>query len=81
MLLIPGLPRPTPQRLRFAALLTAGLVSLQLLRTTTGFFNFAAEADGLGERLDQAAPGQSLAGLIYEPGGELGANGWKSRRC
>jgi hypothetical protein len=77
MVLIPGLPRPTPQRLRFAALLTAGLLTLQLLRTTTGFFNFAAEVDGLGELLDQAAPGQSLAGLIYEPGGELGANGWE----
>jgi len=77
MLLIPGLPCPAPRRLRFAALLTAGLLALQLLRTTTGFFNFAAEADGLGELLDQAAPGQSLAGLIYETGGELGANGWE----
>jgi hypothetical protein len=77
MLLIPGLPRPTPQRLRFAALLTAGLVALQLLRTTTGFLNFAAESDGLGELLDQAAPGESLAGLIYEPGGELGREGWE----
>jgi len=78
MLAIPGLPSLSPdsRRLRLAALLTAGLLAGQWLRTATEFLGFAAEVDGLGELLDQTEPGQALAGLIYEPGGELGANGW-----
>jgi hypothetical protein len=78
MLAIPGLPCPPSEspRLRLAALLTAALLAGQLLRTATGFLAFSSETDGLGELLDQTEPGQALAGLIYEPGGELGANGW-----
>lgn len=78
MFLIPALPRlpAGSQRLRLAALLAAGLLAGQLLRTATGFLRFAAEADGLGELIDSTEPGQSLAGLVYEPGGEHGANGW-----
>lgn len=78
MLAIPGLPSLSPdsRRLRLAALLTAGLLAGQWLRTATGFLAFASDVDGLGELLDSTEPGQALAGLIYEPGGELGANGW-----
>jgi len=68
MLLIPGLPIPQARQLRLAATLTGGLVVLQLLQTATSFFSFAAESAGLRELLDQTEPGQSLAGLIYEPG-------------
>jgi hypothetical protein len=79
MLAIPGLPLlpPDSRRLRIAALLAAALLAGQFLRTATGFLAFSSETSGLGELLDQAEPGQSLAGLIYEPGGELGANGWE----
>ncbi len=79
MLAIPGLPCPPPasRRLRLAALLTFGLLALQLLRTATGCLDFASEVNGLGELIDPTEPGQSLAGLIYEPGGELGADGWE----
>lgn len=78
MLLIPALPRlpAGSPRLRLAALLAAGLLAGQLLRTATGFLGFAAETEGLGELLETTEPGQSLAGLIYEPGGEKGAYGW-----
>ena len=78
MLLVPALPRlpPGSPRLRLAALLLAGLLAGQLLRTATGFLDFAAEADGLGELLETTGPGQSLAGLIHEPGGQKGAYGW-----
>jgi hypothetical protein len=67
MFLIPGLPHPPAGRLRPAALLTAGLLALQFLQTTTSFFRFAAETEGLRELLAQTEPGQALAGLIYEP--------------
>ncbi|HXU34571.1 MAG TPA: hypothetical protein VN851_28680 [Thermoanaerobaculia bacterium] len=78
MLAIPGLPSlpPESRRLRLAALLTAGLLAGQFLRTATGFLAFSSEVEGLGELLDPTEPGQSLAGLIYEPGGERGAHGW-----
>jgi hypothetical protein len=68
MLLVPGLPRPGPRLPRLAMLLALILVVLQFLETTTGFLTFAADSAGLRELLDQTAPGQSLAGLIYEPG-------------
>ncbi len=79
MLAIPGLPRlpAGSPRLRLAALLTAGLLAGQFLRTATGFLAFSAETAGLSELLDSTEPGQALAGLIYEPGGELGAEGWE----
>ncbi len=79
MVAIPGLPRldQTARRFRLAVLLTTGLLALQLLRTATGFFAFAAEVDGLGELLDQTEPGQSLAGLIHDLGGELGTRSWE----
>jgi hypothetical protein len=67
LLAIPGLPIPAPRQLRLAATMTAGLVLLQFLQTATSFFTFAAESAGLRELIDQAAPGQALAGLIYEP--------------
>jgi hypothetical protein len=67
MILIPGLPRPSARRVRLAAVLTALLMAVLLLQTATSFFVFAADVDGLGELLDQTEPGQSLAGLIYEP--------------
>ena len=78
MFLIPALPRPPSgsPRLRLAALLIAGLLAGQLLRTATGFLRFAAETDGLAELLDSTEPGQSLAGLIYESGGEKATYGW-----
>jgi hypothetical protein len=68
MLLVPGLPVAVPRQLRLAATLTGGLLLVQLLQTATSFFSFAAESAGLRELLDQSAPGQALAGLMYEPG-------------
>ena len=68
MLLIPGLPIPQARQRHLAATLTGGLVVLQLLQTATSFFSFADESAGLRELLDQAEPGQALAGLISEPG-------------
>lgn len=68
MLAVPALPCPSsPRRLRLAALLTAALLVLQLGLTWTGFLRFAAETAGLRELLDTTEPGQTLAGLIYEP--------------
>ncbi len=79
MIAIPGLAVPLPgsRRLRLAGLLVAGLLGLQLLRTATGFLRFAADTEGLAELIDSTEPGQSLAGLIFEPGGRIGANGWE----
>lgn len=78
MFLVPALPRlpEGSRRLRLAALLLAGLLAGQLLRTATGFLRFAAETDGLAELLDSTEPGKSLAGLIYESGGEKAVYGW-----
>ena len=67
LLAIPALPCPPAARQRLAALLTAGLLVLHLVHTTTAFLSFAAETAGLRELLDETAPGQALAGLIYEP--------------
>jgi hypothetical protein len=67
LLAIPALPCPPAARRRVAGLLTAGLLALHLLVTTTGFLSFAAETAGLSDLLDRTAPGQALAGLIYEP--------------
>ncbi|HEV7668114.1 MAG TPA: hypothetical protein VGS22_06290 [Thermoanaerobaculia bacterium] len=78
MVAIAGLPCPpeASRRWRLAALLVAGLLAGQWMRTAAGFLGFASETEGLGELLDQTEPGQSLAGLIYEPGGEHGSHGW-----
>ena len=63
---IPALPVPGVLRRRAAAALLGGLLALQLLQTATGFLAFADESAGLRELLDQTAPGQTLAGLMYE---------------
>ncbi len=78
MIAIPAFPRlpMSPARVRLAALLLGVLLAGQWMRTATGILAFSSEVEGLGELLDSTAPGQSLAGLIYEPGGEQGANGW-----
>ena len=67
MLAVPGLPRPPVRRERIALALTGLLLAAHLTRTTVGFVGFAAEAAGLREVLEAAEPGQTLAGLIYDP--------------
>jgi hypothetical protein len=67
MLLVPALPSASAPRRRLAAVLTGLLLALHLETTAVAFRRFAAETAGLGELLASAEPGQTLAGLIYEP--------------
>jgi hypothetical protein len=67
LLAVPALPRPPARRERIALALTGALLAVLLARTTAGFLGFAAEAAGLREVLEAAEPGQTLAGLIYDP--------------
>ena len=65
-----ALPPPSPSRRRLAAIVVAGLVVLQLGWTLSGFLRFRQETAGLEELLAGTAPGESLAGLIFEPRSE-----------
>lgn len=66
MLAACGLPIPSRNR-RWAALaLTVLLLAFQLQLVVDGFRTFAVESAGLDRLLEQAEPGQALAGLLYE---------------
>jgi len=67
LLTLPALPLPPAGRTRAVAALVGCLLALQLLQTTAGFLSFAAETDGVGELLAPTAPGQAMAGLIFDP--------------
>jgi len=67
MLMVPALPVPSSAaRRRVAALLLAGLLTVQAGQTLAGFLSFGAETAGLEELLASTEPGQPLAGLIYQ---------------
>jgi hypothetical protein len=61
-----ALPPPAPSRRRLALGLAAALVLVQLGLTTAGFLHFRREAAGARELLAATAPGESLAGLIFD---------------
>ena len=66
MLAACALPIPSRNR-RWAALaLTVFLLAFQLQLVVDGFRTFAVESAGLERLLEQAEPGQALAGLLYE---------------
>lgn len=66
-----ALPPPAAARRRLAAILVAGLVVFQLGQTLSGFLRFGQETAGLGDLLAGTAPGENLAGLIFEPRSEV----------
>ena len=68
LLAVPALPQPPVRRERIALALTGLMLAVHLARTTAGFLAFADDTAGLREVLEEAEPGQTLAGLIYEPG-------------
>lgn len=78
LLLVPALPVPPAEssRRRIAALLLAGLLTLQLGQTAAGFLGFAAESAGLRELIEETEPGQAMAGMMFRPA----AMGWTSPR-
>lgn len=62
-----ALPPPAASRRRLVAVLVAGLAVLQLGQTLSSFLRFRQETAGLEELLAGTEPGESLAGLIFEP--------------
>ena len=66
MLAACALPLPGRNRRWVALALTALLLGYQLRLVADGFRIFAVESAGLDRLLEQAEPGQALAGLLYE---------------
>ena len=68
MLLVPALPllpADAPRR-RIAALVLAGLLTVQLGQTFSSFLGFSADSAGLRELIEAAEPGQPVAGMMYQ---------------
>ena len=66
MLAVVALPPLLPERRRLVAAAMAGVVVFQLGQTLSAFLRFRAESAGLEELLAGTAPGQNLAGLVFE---------------
>jgi hypothetical protein len=66
MVAVTALPVPRVDRWRLVAWLAAALVVFQLGQTLTAFIRFRTESAGLASLLEDAKPGQNLAGLIFE---------------
>lgn len=66
MLAACALPVPSVSRRRVALALAVLLLALQFRLVFDGFRTFEVESAGLDRLLEQAEPGQALAGLLYE---------------
>ncbi|MFL6236928.1 MAG: hypothetical protein ACJ76N_27600, partial [Thermoanaerobaculia bacterium] len=61
-----ALPPPVPERRRLVAALVGLVVAVQFMQTLSAFLRFRGESAGLEEVLAGTAPGENLAGLIFE---------------
>jgi hypothetical protein len=66
MLAVAALPPPALARRRLVAVLVAAVLVLQLGQTLSAFLRFRAESAGLAAVLADTAPGENLAGLIFD---------------
>src|SRR5262249_21676051 len=66
MLLPAVLPAPLPSRKLLVQVLVGGLAAMQLLLTTTDFLVFEQEQAGVKQIIQQAEPGRTVAGLMYQ---------------
>ena len=66
MLAVVALPPPAVARRRLVAALVAAVLVFQLGQTLSAFLRFRAESAGLAAVLAGTAPGENLAGLIFD---------------